>query len=146
MSRTEKSILNIKTSLFYQLVSLIVSFAGRYLFIAFLGKEYLGLNGLFVNLLSLLSLAEMGVGLSVTYSLYKPLADGNHEKIINILTFYRRIYYRIGLAVFMLGLSLTPFLGFFMKEIPDIDYIQGIYFLFLINTSISYFFLIVMSC
>lgn len=132
--------MNIKTALFYQLLSLLTSFVARYLFIILLGKEYLGLNGLFLNLLSLLSLAEMGVGIAVTYSLYQPLSQKEHSKINIILSFYKKIYYRIGSAIFLVGLCLIPFLEFFMNEVPDIDHIQWIYVLFLINTSITYFF------
>lgn len=120
-----------------------VKFLSRRVFIVLMGREYLGLNGLFTDVLSVLSLAELGFGVSVTYSLYRPVARGDKEMIKSLIRLYRRVYRGVGLVVFGLGLCLTPFLGFFVKEMPgDIPHIPFFYVLNLVNTSISYFFLI----
>ena len=74
MSRTSNSLRNIKTSLFLKLAVLLINFVTRRIFIDTLSVAYLGLNGTFSNILSLLSLAELGVGSAITFSLYKPLA------------------------------------------------------------------------
>ena len=72
--RINNSIRNITTALIGQVIGIALSFIGRVVFINTLGTEYLGVNGLFTNVLSILSLADMGVGSAIIYSLYKPLA------------------------------------------------------------------------
>lgn len=110
-------------------------------FVLLLGREYLGLNGLFADVLSMLSLAELGFSASITYSLYRPVAQGDAETIKSLVRLYRRVYRTVGIAVLTAGLSLTPFLSFFVKEMPeDIPCIPLIYVLNLVNASISYFF------
>ena len=93
------------------------------------------------DVLSMLSLAELGFSVSITYSLYRPVAQGDTEMIKSLVRLYRRVYRAVGLAVLALGLSLTPFLSFFFKEIPpNIPNIPLLYVLSLINAGIPYFF------
>lgn len=80
-SRTHYSLMNSSISTIVYLIKLVLSFAVRSYFIKYLGVEYLGLNGLFTNILSFLSLAELGIGTSIVYELYKPLAFDNKEEI-----------------------------------------------------------------
>ena len=118
-----------------------LKFVSRRVFVLLLGKEYLGLNGLFTDVLSMLSLAELGFSVSITYSLYRPAAHGDTEMIKSLIRLYRRVYRVVGLLVFALGLSLTPFLDFFVKEMPEgIPHIPLIYGLNVVNASVSYFF------
>ena len=132
---------NIKYAVAGELLLAVLKFLSRRVFVLLLGREYLGLNGLFTDVLSMLSLAELGFSVSITYSLYRPVAQGDTEMIKSLVLLYRRVYRAIGLAVLVLGLSLTPFLSFFFKEIPpNIPNIPLIYVLNLINASISYFF------
>ena len=85
-SRTTNSIKNIIFSLAFQLVTLILSFVNRTVFIWILGVNYLGISGLFSDILSMLSLADLGIGASLVFSLYKPIADKDYEKQ-NIIKF-----------------------------------------------------------
>lgn len=140
MARTEKSIINFLCALIGQGLGLLISFISRIFFIKLLGNEYLGLNGLFTNILSVLSLAELGVGTAITYSLYKPIADNNTRKLKMLMQFYKKVYTLIGIIILILGICITPFLNLFLKEIPTINNIELIYILFVINTAISYFY------
>ena len=140
MSRSEKSVKNLVITLFCQMIGILISFFARYVFIIFLGQEYLGLNGLFTNILSVLSLTELGVGEAIVFSLYKPLAVKDIEKCKMLMKLYKNIYIFIGFTILILGLFITPFLSFFIKDIPDIKDISLIYILFVINSSISYFY------
>ncbi len=140
MSRTKSTIKNLSIALVGQSIGLIISFIARVIFIRALSKDYLGLNGLFTNILGMLSLAELGVGTAITYSLYKPLASKDEKKCIMLMQLYKTIYTIIGIFILVVGVSLTPFLGFFIKNMPDIKYISLIYILFVVNTSISYFY------
>lgn len=132
---------NIKYAVAGELLLAALKFISRRVFVLMLGREYLGLNGLFTDVLSMLSLAELGFSVSITYSLYRPVAQGDTELIKSLIRLYRRVYWTVGLVVLAAGLSLTPFLRFFVKEMPrDIPHIPLIYVLNLANASVSYFF------
>lgn len=140
MSRTKSAIKNLSFALVGQVLGLIISFIARIIFIKFLNSEYLGLNGLFSNILSMLSLAELGVGTAITYSLYKPLAEKDNDKCAMLMQLYKKIYTFIGLLIFILGVLITPLLPYLIVDMPDIKEIYLVYVLFVTNTSISYFF------
>lgn len=140
MSRTKSSLINFFFAVLGQGLGLIVSFIARIFFIRILGSEYLGLNGLFTNILTVLSLAELGVGTAITYSLYTPLANKDDKKCQMIMQLYRKIYIAIGLFILIVGTVITPFLPIFIKNLPNIQNINLIYILFVVNTAISYFY------
>ena len=111
-----------------------------HLFIRILGAEYLGINGLFTNIVTMLSLVELGIGPAIIFSLYKPLAENDIKKVQALMQLYKKAYTIIGFIVAVLGICITPFLHYFIKELPDISNITLIYVLFVINSAISYFF------
>jgi len=117
-----------------------MSFISRTVFIYTLGTLYLGVNGLFTNVLSVLSLSELGIGIAITFSLYKPLADNDLEKIKALMKFYKNAYKIIALVVFVIGMLILPFLGILIKGGEGISHINFIYCVFLFNTTISYLF------
>ena len=140
-SRTKNSIRNYSMTVISQITSILLSFIGRTFFIKFLSIEYLGINGLFSNILSLLSLAELGIGTAITYMMYKPIAEDDKERVAAYNQSFRKIYNWIGLFVLTGGLSLTPFIYHLIKEEPQIsENLYIIYALFVINTSVSYFY------
>ncbi len=138
--RIKNSIINIFAGLGNQIVITLLSFISRTVFINSLGVQYLGLNGLLTNILSMLTLAEAGIGASIVYSLYKPVAENDHEKINVLMKLYKKAYLIIALVVLILGLSLMPFLGFFIKD-SSVENVNTIYFLFLLNTVAPYLYL-----
>ena len=141
MDRTKKSLKNLYIAFIGQFIGIIISFVSRSLFIKFLSKEYLGINGLFTNVLQMLSLVELGIGPAIIYSLYKPLSQNNEKEISAIMNVYKKIYIVIGTIIIFLGIVLTPFINVFIKESPNIsDNIYIIFLLFVLNSGISYFF------
>lgn len=141
-SRTKNSARNMSVAIVVKIATLILSFICRTVFIEILGSEYLGINGLFTNILRLLSFAELGAGSAIIYKMYKPIAENNTEKIKSLLHLYKRAYNIIGIAIFIMGIALIPFLPFLMKDTAGLseDKIILYYILFLANSSISYFF------
>ncbi len=139
-SRTEKSIRNIAFSLSGYGIKLILQFITRYIFIITLEKEYLGINGLFSSILSMLSLSELGIGAAIAYVMYKPIADENIEKIKSLMHLYKKLYQMIGGFVLVVGLAITPFLQVFIKEMPDIEFIRVFYVLYVIDVGLTYFY------
>ena len=138
MKRTENTIRNIVTGVGGQVFAILAQFLCRTVFIKVLSAEYLGLNGLFSNILNILSLSEMGFGTAILYSLYKPIEQKDESKIVALLQLYKRIYRVVAIVVFVSGGILTPFIEYFIKEVPDISYLKLIYLLYLINTVLSY--------
>jgi len=97
----------------------------------------LGLDGLFTNILSMLSLTELGIGTAISFSLYKPLAENDNKKISEIMTMFKKIYILIGVVVLLVGLAIMPILPYFTKGYEYND-LYLIYLLYLINTASSY--------
>lgn len=140
-SRTGNSIRNTSNSMIAQIVGIILNFVSRTFFIKLLNADYLGVNGLFTDILTILSLAELGIGSAIMYMMYKPIAEQNTKKVAAYANFYRKVYNIIGCVILIVGLAITPFLYTFIGTVPDIDEnIQIIYILFLSNTAVSYFF------
>ncbi len=137
-ARSLNSIRNIILSVTSQVIMIFVVFFSRTLFIKILGATYLGVNGLFYNILTLLSLAELGVGNVMIYSLYKPIAKDDKEKITKLLNFYKKIYIFIALFIFSLGLLLVPFLKYLVNSNLPLKDITIYYVVFLLNSVFSY--------
>lgn len=112
----------------------------RRLFIDALGIEYLGVGGMLGGILGMLSLAELGVGTSIVYSLYKPIAQGDTEKIHQLIYLFRKLYVYIGVFVALAGLAISPFVGVLVPEMQQIPHHSLIFMLFLANSVIPYFF------
>ena len=141
MSRTKNAIQNTKYGLLSKMLTLVLSFASRTVFIYVLGDVYLGVNGLYTEVLTALSFAELGFGSALTYSMYAPVANGDNEKTLRLLDFYRTVYRIIACVVLVLGLALTPFLQYIVKGADALTlHDLRLYFLiFLLNTVASYF-------
>lgn len=136
--RIKNSIKNIYICMLSQIIMVLLGFISRKIFIDSLGAEYLGVNGLLSNILSMLSLAEGGIGVSIVYNLYKPLADKDEPKIIALVQLYKKLYGFIGIFVLILSFCLYPFLGIVMKGVKGVPYMGLVYFIFVIKNVISY--------
>ena len=114
-------------------------FLVRFIFVKSLPIEYLGINGLFTNLLGILSLAELGIGPAIVYSLYQPLATKDIATIKSLMRLFKKAYIAIGVITIVVGICLLPWLDWFIKG-NNISYIHWFYVIFLLNTGISYFY------
>lgn len=141
MSRTTNAIKNTSFGLLGKILNLIFAFLSRTLFIYVLGSTYLGVNGLYTEILSLLSFAELGFGSAMTFALYRPVAENNIEKIIKLLDFYKIVYRIIALVISFFGLVLLPFLQYIVNGADWLTLTElRVYFLiFLFNTVVGYF-------
>lgn len=140
-SRTKKSFFTMVTSGVRQILTVVLAFVSRSVFIYVLGAEYLGINGLFTNILQFLSLTELGIGTAISFYLYKPLAEKDIERVKTIMLFYKQCYRFVGLSILGLGCLLMPFLSKLVnldQPIPENIYL--IYFLYLCNSAFTYLF------
>lgn len=137
-SKTRNSSLNFIFSVLSQITNIVLAFIVRTVFIKCLGVEYLGLNGLFTNIISVLSLAELGVSSAIIYSMYKPVSENDTDKICQLINYYKKLYSIIALVVLAVGLAFFPFLDFFINLESDVPNVKYYYFLFLGQTVSSY--------
>lgn len=108
-SRVENSVKNSILGVIVQGTNVLLGLLVRTFFIKCLSAEYLGVNGLFSNILTMLSLAEMGVGSAIIYNMYKPVANKDEIQIAKLMNLYRKAYAIIGIFIAIAGLCLTPF-------------------------------------
>ena len=140
-SRTVNTVRNFASGAIVQIVNKLLAFVVRTVFIHTLSTEYLGVNGLFTNILTILSFAELGFGTTIIYSMYKPVANNDKEKIKSLMGLYKNVYRIIGIVIAICGICVVPFLKYIIKDAPDIpESLPFIYLLFLLNTVLSYFF------
>ncbi len=124
-----------------QAATALMSFVLRTIFILHLSEELLGVNSLYTNILSILSMAELGIGTALNFALYRPVAQGDTEKIKSYMQMYRKAYTVIALVVAGIGLSIAPFLKYLIKDPGAITTgeMTGYYLIFLFNTVSTYF-------
>ena len=147
MNRTKNVIRNIRWGIMQRAVGIVLPFIVRTILIYSLGASYAGLNGLFSSVLSVLSLAELGVSNAITYSMYKPISEGDTDHICALLNVYRRAYRIIGTVILSMGLALLPFLRYLIHgSTPDAINIYLLFCIYLLNTVISYFLFGYKSC
>lgn len=139
MDHSQKVIRNTGYQLVFKLVTILSSFVLRTAFIYTLGNEYTGLSSLFNSVLKVLSFVELGMGTSIVFALYKPIAHKDDHKIAQLMRIYRISYAVIGVLIFLLGSCLIPFLDKIITEVPNVkENLTAIYVWQLTNTMISY--------
>lgn len=140
-SRTKNSALTMFSSGLRQLLTVLLTFVSRTVFIHTLGVDYLGLNGLFSNILSILALSELGIGSAISFYLYKPIAEQDKHRIRVLMNLYKTCYRIVGISILGIGMCLVPFLPQlvnFERQVPVNLYL--VYILYLLNTASSYLF------
>ncbi|MDK0690990.1 O-unit flippase [Clostridium perfringens] len=138
--RTKKALINSSINIVTYLILFIPNLILRKVFLNTLGNEMLGLNSFYSNIIGWLSIAELGVGSAIIFSLYKPFAENNRRKINMYIRFYGKFYRTIGFIILGLGIIISPFLNFFIENKVDIEIITVGFLIFLLNSFISYMF------
>ena len=140
-SRTHNTKRNILASYLLMILQVFFSFISKSAIVFTLGKQYLGLSGLFTSILTVLNVAELGFTTSIVYFMYKPIADGDVPRVCALLAYLKKVYRYVGIAILVFGIIagfLLPYL--IHDEVPNDINIYYLYVLYLINTVISYFF------
>ncbi len=139
-SRTSNAISNSGVILVYRAVHMVMQFVLRTVFIKFLGNEYTGVSTLFTDILTVLSIAELGIPTAMNYALYKPFAEKDVPRITVLVKFFRKAYAISGCVILVGGLCLVPFLDYLVTDVPNIvEDIRLIYLMYLAASASSYF-------
>ena len=138
-SRTKKAFINTAMGIFNRFSNTIFSFALRTVFIYTLGIQYTGVSSVFTDILTMLSLSELGISTAIATALYKPLHEKDDKKIQKLMNFYKLAYRYIAIFIFCAGILLLPFLDNLITDVPDIkENIKVIFLLYITKTSASY--------
>ena len=138
--RLKNSIRNTISGIASRIITIIFPFIIRTVIIKKIGMDYAGLNGLFSSVLMMLSISELGFGSALVYSMYKPIAEADTDKVCALLNFYKKVYRIVGCVILTLGLCLLPFIRSFINgEVPADINVYVLYLVFLLNTVIGYF-------
>lgn len=139
MKRTGKSFVNVITSVLTNAVILVTAFVVQKVLIETMGSDYNGINGLFGSIISMMSLADLGLGTAIIYHMYRPVAEKDWGKINSLLRFYKRCYIGISGVVLFIGAAVGFFLPLLVGDVEIPDSIYLIYVLFLADCLCSYF-------
>lgn len=137
-SRTTNSLKNISFNIGNQLLNIVLAFVSRAVFLSVLNVEYLGISGLFGDIFTMLCLADLGFGTAMTYSMYKPLAEHDYDRLAGLVNLYKKVYRIIALVVTGAGLALIPFLRYLVKPETEMSQLELYYVLSLANCVASY--------
>ena len=137
-SRTEYSARNTSVAMFARIIAILMGFFTRVVFTHTLSEDYVGINGLFTDILNVLALSELGIGTAITYALYKPISEKNIEKQKSLMLLYKRMYRVIAGVVLGVGLLVIPFMDILIKNQPNVENLTLLYLLYLANSVVSY--------
>ena len=136
--RKKKSLYNVLFSSILYFITMIFTFVTQAVIVKILGIEYSGVNGLFTNILTMLSIAELGIGTSIIFKLYNPIAQNDIDKIKSWLKFYKRCYIIIAIVVLTIGVIIIPFVPVIVGKTSINENVLVLYFISLIDVVLSY--------
>ena len=140
IERTKNATRNIIWGIIEKIVTILMPFICRTVFIKVLGSEYLGLNSLFSSILQVLSISELGIGTAIVFSMYKPISEDDEDTLCALLNVYKKVYQVIGTIILLVGLSIIPILPKLISgTYPSEVNIYALYLIYLFNTVIGYF-------
>lgn len=140
-SRFNNTRRNIIFSYIDTIITMLFSFISRNVILSVLGSQYLGLTSLFSSIFRVLSMADLGFSAAIIYNMYKPVAENDIELVCALLNYYKKIYNVVAVVIFSAGLIMAPLIPYLIKDSwPNNINIYLLYFLFLINTAVSYSF------
>ncbi len=139
-SRTKLAMKNVSVTGLVTFLSFPIQFINRFFMVRYLGMAYLGITSLYANILSVLSLTDLGVGTAIIFMMYQPLEDGDHRKLSILMRYYRNIYYGIAIIIFVVGLIITPFLHIFLGTQITYPHVYLLFLIYLLGSVSSYLF------
>lgn len=137
--RTKLAFMNVLSSFLGYIFLLVIGFASQRVFVDALGKEYLGLHGLFNNIMTMLAIAELGFGSAIIANMYKPVAEKNEAEIVALLQFYKKIYRILAGVIFGMGMVIMAFVPYIVGETQIKSNIYILFSFYLMDTVVSYF-------
>lgn len=136
----KRSLLNVGVSIFFKIVVLVIGLLAQRFLIRYLGNEYNGVNSLFVSVLNVLAVAELGVGSAITFCMYKPIVEGEKDKVSALYGLFTRLYLIIAAIILVAGLCVMPFIPYLASGYTSEANLYLTFFLALVATDLTYVF------
>lgn len=139
--RVHRSVMNIKVGMLFYILSLFLAFFSRKIFLDCLGAEFIGLTGMLMNIMRFLSVAELGIGTSIVYFLYKPLQEDDHEEINKIMSMLAYLYRCIGFIIGIFGIVISLFFPWWFAHLETgLPLVYFAFYAFLASSVAGYIF------
>ncbi|MBQ9780416.1 MAG: hypothetical protein IJW00_05685 [Clostridia bacterium] len=137
----KKGKLNVVVSIAFKIITMVMAIVVKRALIGACGNEVNGLNSLYISIIGFLSVAELGVGSAIIFCMYKPIVEGNHDRVSALYHLFRKLYLIIGAMIFVGGLAILPFLPFLVKDYSQLSVNMHLTFLLmLISVTATYLF------
>lgn len=135
----KRALLNVGVSITFKMLVLVANILARRFLIQYLGNSVNGLNSLYVSIIDVLSVAELGIGSAITFSMYRPIVEGDRAKVAALYKLYRKLYLIVGGIILAVGCAVMPLLPFLAKghEAADVN-LYLTFGLMLISVVMSY--------
>ncbi len=137
----KKGLLNVIVSIAFKVLLLVGAILVRRYLIKYIGNEVNGLNSLYTSIIGFLAVAELGVGSAITFCMYKPIVEGDNDKVSALYHLFTKLYLIIGAIILAVGCALMPLLPYLAADYNDIN--QNLcltFFLLLVSVVITYLF------
>lgn len=137
-TRSAKAARNVFLDITAQISTYIMTFMVRTVFIRYLDAAYLGINGVLLNIINILSLSELGFTTALSVSLYKPLKENDNELIASILKFFNKVYFVVVLIILFIGSGIIPFLPQLINTDLKLN-LYVVFVLYILSSIVTYF-------
>ena len=133
--------INVRVSIAFKIITMVMAIFVKRTLIHVCGNEVNGLNALFLSIIGFLSVAELGVGSAIVFCMYKPIVEGDNDKVSALYQLFRKLYLLIGAVIFVGGLAVMPFLPRLAKDYTALNVDMYLtYLLVLISVTLTYVF------
>lgn len=138
--RNKKILINVLVSVLLHITNSILALFVRKVFLIYLGADILGINSVYSSILAFLSLSELGLGMTISVCLYKPLAEKRYDKVSAYMKLLKKIYFFLGGGILIVGVLLLPLVPLTLTVNLENKFIYISFFIYLLTTASSYFF------
>lgn len=132
-----EAVKNIIIAITFRIICLIVAIPSIRILISTLGSEANGINSLFISIVGILSLSELGIGSAITFCMYKPIINNDINEVNALYNLFTKIYRVIGIVYLFFGIILSNYIHLFIAESSEMN-IQLLFILYLLPSSLSY--------
>lgn len=136
----KRAVINIFVGIAFKIIILILSIITKSYVVKYLGDEANGLFSLYTSILGFITIANLGVGVAITFSMYRPIVENDTDAVSALYHLYRKFYMTVMLIVLGVGLLITPLVPFLAKDISGNKMIYITYITFLVSIAVTYLF------
>lgn len=117
----KRGIKNVSVSIAFKILILVADVLVRRFLIEYIGNDVNGINSLYGSILNVLAVAELGVGSAITFCMYKPIIEGDNNKVAALYGLFTKLYLIIGGVILVAGCAVMPALPYLAKDHQGVD-------------------------